>query len=512
MPHRILLASALVFLGISNLVWLTRDTRPPFWDMAYHQTSAVRIYDAVSQDGIRAFSSIPHLTGFYPPLYPMAVAAAYAVLGRSPDAAQLVNFAAIFVLALATLGIGRRLMSPLAATVAAILVSFYPLMLWLSRETLIDYLLAAITATAIYTLLRTESFANMPWTVAFGVVCGLGMLTKWTFVFFVALPFLWIARSRPGRAAFATLAGVIVASYWYWPRAQVLVDFFALNSAGAAAEGDPARLSVQSVVFYIRAMEGYQLFLPLFVLFLVGLALATKVTAPDWKVVLLWIVSGWAGLLIFQNKDPRYAAPLLPAVALISSLVVQRYPRVLAALIPFLAFQHYLVSFGVKGLPEEVVLVQGPDGPLRWNWNLYTQSYMKLWGRPERQDWKIEYVLQKITRSGRPAPGQRLRLGMIPDIPRFDSIAFDYHIELLRFPVVVNRLWQPDERLINDNDFILMSETDQGFAPNFTQAIPFVNRYVMSHPERFHPEEWFPLPNGAIIRLYAVVPAAGEMD
>ena len=39
--------------------------------------------------------------------------------------------------------------------------------------------------------------------VLFGIVCGLGMLTKWTFVFFLILPAVWSARKNIKNAAIA---------------------------------------------------------------------------------------------------------------------------------------------------------------------------------------------------------------------------------------------------------------------------------------------------------------------
>jgi hypothetical protein len=68
MRHRILLAGALVYLTAANIIWIVRDTRPPFWDMAGHELGALRIYNAVENSGLSGLSEIPrqHLTGFYP--------------------------------------------------------------------------------------------------------------------------------------------------------------------------------------------------------------------------------------------------------------------------------------------------------------------------------------------------------------------------------------------------------------------------------------------------------------
>ena len=214
--------------------------------------------------------------------------------------------------------------------------------------------------------------------------------------------------------------------------------------------------------------------------------------------VVLWLVGGWLGLLLFQNKDPRYSAPLLPAVALVTAPLFNRRRMLTAALIVLLAFQHYMVSFGLPALPEAVVLKKGVSGELSWNWNLYTQSYHRLWGRPEKQDWQIEHVLRKVSAD---ANDTGIVLGLVPDIPRFDSLAFQFYIELLDYDVRLRRIGIFDEAALLSNAYVLASETQLPHAASFA-ADSRINTYIMNHPNRFQVTERFALPNGEIIRLY----------
>src|SRR5438034_533429 len=244
--HRYLLAASFLYLAIANVVWIARDTRPPFWDMAGHQIGALRIYDTFVERGIRALAAVPRLTefyplGFYPPFYHSIVAVFYGVFGKHVDAAQWANLPAIAILLIATYGIGRTLLNPIAAAGAASLANFYPLMLWLSRETIIDYWLTSMVALAIWLLIRTNEFENRKRSVVFGVICGFGMLTKWTFPFFVVLPAAWFARKNPKNAALAAGIAASIAAYWYVPAARGLAQFQNINSAGGITEGDPGR-------------------------------------------------------------------------------------------------------------------------------------------------------------------------------------------------------------------------------------------------------------------------------
>src|SRR5262245_49583403 len=163
--HRFLLIASFLYLALANLLWIARDTRPPYWDMADKQTGALRIYDAVADSGIHGLAQIPFLTGSYPPLYHSIIATFYAVFGKTIDAAQWANLPAIALLFAATYGIGRAILKPFAAATAAVITNFYPLMLWLSRETLIDYWLTSMVALAMWLLIRTNEFSNRKYSV-----------------------------------------------------------------------------------------------------------------------------------------------------------------------------------------------------------------------------------------------------------------------------------------------------------------------------------------------------------
>jgi 4-amino-4-deoxy-L-arabinose transferase-like glycosyltransferase len=493
---------ATLFLIAANLVWLSIDTRPPFWDMAYHQNAALRILDDFSVNGIKAVASVPGESGNYPPLYYCITALFYALFGRTDHAARWANLPAIILLALVTYSIAKRYLDPPAAAIAAVLANFFPFMLWISRESLIEYWLIVLVATSILALLRTNEFADRRFSLIFGATCGLGMLTKWTFAVYVWLPALWYARKNPKNAFLAAGVTCLISAYWYVPRFGVLKEAWELASAGGRNEGDPAVFSWQSVVFYIRLLEGYQLFLPIFVLFIVGIfwILFRSHEGNSWVPVALWLLGGWLGLTLIGNKDPRYSAPLLPAVAIICAAPLQERRAAAVGLFGFLLFQHYLVSFGIPKLPEKIVLARGIQGPLSWDWNLYIQTYLGVWGKPLRQDWQIERVLKEVTS----AHGGTVKLGIIPDIPRFDSHAFELCINLRHYPVVINKLWTFDESAFYQNDYVIFSEREQGY-PGLTPPDGIrISSYVVDHPQQFHVLDRFELPGRQFIRLYKV--------
>jgi hypothetical protein len=144
--------------------------------------------------------------------------------------------------------------------------------------------------------------------------------------------------------------------------------------------------------------------------------------------------------------------------------------------------------------------MRGSEAQLSWHWNLYTQSYFGLWGPPAREDWKIEHVIAQVSK---PERTPHVRLGIVPDIPRFDSQAFQFYVELLKAPVQLSRIQLLNEPAIMGNDYVLIAKNDQEHAASFAPDAR-VNGFITAHPERFQIADTFPLPNGNVIALYKV--------
>jgi len=504
MKHRILLAASLIYLAVTNIAWIAIDTRPPFWDMANHALWSLDVLRDFQAHGLAALKTLPFASPFYPPFYYARVAMAYYIGGVSIDTAQLANIPAIILIGLATYGIGRTIMRPAAAAIAAVLINFFPFMLWISRETLIETWLTALVALAIWALMKTKEFADNRWSVVFGVFCGLGMLTKWTFAIFVVPPALWAARRHWNNALKASIIAVVLSAYWYVPRLATLPALWEQVRVAAQNEGDPTVFSLQAWVFYIRALEGSLLFLPLFAAFAVGgvvLVRKRNQTFPKWTPIALYLIGAWFGLSLLPNADPRYAAAALPAVALVIAAAFEYSPLAQSVLVAFLVFQHVLVSFGIPWLPERVVLLKGPDATVRYDWNLYSQTYFGLWGKPERQDWQIDHVLQRVTAENT----RTVRIGLIPDLPRFDEPAFHFASAVHQYRVAVSRQFSPEEASLLENDYLLMSLGTQSVFGSPAPHAEEINAYVIAHPDHFRVEDTFPLPNGETIRLYRCV-------
>src|SRR2546427_3770477 len=78
-----------------NTVWLSRDTEPPAWDMAVHQTYALNYLPAADLPSDTRFWE---RSGNYPPFVHIVIATAYRVLHPGPHVAILANIPATVLL------------------------------------------------------------------------------------------------------------------------------------------------------------------------------------------------------------------------------------------------------------------------------------------------------------------------------------------------------------------------------------------------------------------------------
>jgi hypothetical protein len=145
--------------------------------------------------------------------------------------------------------------------------------------------------------------------------------------------------------------------------------------------------------------------------------------------------------------------------------------------------------------------MKGSDGPLPFDWNLYSQSYFDLWGRPERQDWYIERVLQRVSMGAT----RTVRLGLIPDLPRLDVQAYRFAIDLKGYPVTIDRQFEPEEKSLLENDYLLMSVGRQTAFGSQAPHAEEINAYIEGHPTRFRLLDSFSIPSGETVRLYECV-------
>ena len=503
-------------LWLVNAVWLLIDTRPPVWDMALHQTYALNYVPGFSApEGWRVWE----FSGNYPPLVHLFIAAAFWMFHPNPDIAALANLPATFLLLWSVFELGRYFVSSAAARWACILTLLTPYLIWMSRETILDYWLSALVAAAWVILVRTNSFESRFWSRVFGLVSACGLLTKWLFAGFMAAPFLfvtvrhriWKDQRRLTQAAEALMLAGAIAGVWYLPNLPHLVRYFKENAQIGALEGEPPVFSFQSFIYYVRLLEGYQLYAILFLLLAGGVVfMVSRRVLRDPVFWVTVVAGGWLAMTLLRTKDPRFTMPLLAPLLLIPGAwlaswgrsVLGRWMRVL--LIAVLAVQAYAINFGVSWLPPEVILMPGYQGSLSWDWQLFSQHYFSILGAPRREDWKQTEILGRVAEEAR-FHGAAPSLALVPDLPRFNYFNFQLAAKLAEMPMYIGHLQSAAGGLaaFEGYDFAIMSEREQGM-PWSTRAAGTLNQFIVDQHDIFKVAAIFSLPNGDAVRLYFI--------
>lgn len=421
----------------------------------------------------------------YPPLAPLAAGPAFG--GADPRRPTFfLNQVALALLIGATYALGKRHSSEATGILAAIAVSSFPIVSTQSRMFMLDLPDAAMTALALLALCRADAFRRAAPSFVFGATLGLALLTKWTVIFFLAAPLAFELiraarlpdrgmRIRNGNAAL--LFAAAISFPWYsahlWNLARDSAKF---SYDVGVREGDPAVLSVKSLVFYASSLPAAVL-APWALLFLAGLALAARDRFRRSQLLFLSLAAGWAILTLIRNKDSRYVIPMLPVVAVVAASALDAFR---------IRFRWKAVAAG----------------------SLAAISLGVAWRRdpPVREDWPIREAVGFL-RSERIA---KPRLRVVPDWPYFERHGFEYTAEEARFPLDVG-MWFHFPAF---TDFVLTKSGDQGERPEPKAIMREVEDPQSDFPLLFRPVWEHTLPDGGVARIYArrVVPAPADPE
>jgi len=434
--HALLLALLLAGLAAVVTVWLAVDRRPPEWDHANHLERALECHRILAEPGHDRVAEIIATSSFYPPLVLCATGLAYFVLPVTPLTAQLVMWGFLVAGTLAVWGLGRRLLDVEAGFLAAIMFATAPFVVFSLLRYQLDLPLASIVAIALYVLVRAQAFASLGWSLVLGVVLGVGMLIKPPFAAYLLPALIWSAwravrapdrGARLVRLALALLVGALVAGPWYGPRLAGLPLQILNRSFKQAVESPPA-MSSAGLAFYPRV------FLPL-----VGVLTGLLAVWGAWAVrrmprarSLVWTaLLPWGIFIAIQNKNLRYALPLVPAVTLAAAAGLAalgpRARRIVGA--ACVALGVLQVSGAAFGLP--------PAPPTR----LFL-VHLLMADPPDARDWRHGDVLAAVLRALPPAaPGGSGRVAVVPNDNYFSVSNFRYEALRDRLPLRFSRAW-----------------------------------------------------------------------
>ena len=487
-----------ILLGIVMAVWVTVDRRPPEWDHANHLERALHCHRVLAGPGQR-LGEVLELSAFYPPLAICAAGLAYFVLPPVPLTAQVVIWLFLGVGLASVLALGRRLWDGPTGVLAAFVFGTAPFVVFSLTNFQLDLPLAAMVALALHVQTRAEGFIRPGWAVAHGFVLGLGMLTKPTFAVYLVGPLAWAAwearRVRPARGwlALSLVIAAALALPWYGPRLLALpMQVSDRSFKFAAAEGHAPALSVAGLLFYPRYL------IPVFGALATALAVwGLWAIARDRSRGLVWSATlvPLVVMTLSQNKNLRYALPMLPAAALAAAAGVRAVPRAWrpAAGLAVIALGLLQVSMAAFAVPRP------PHLALFHGTTVFNHA-------PARGDWQHDRIVADLLWLGN---GQALRTAVVPNYNFLSVSTLRYEAVRRAVPIVFARAWDAAPFGV---DVAVVKTGSQG--PSYTAARP--ERIMQSFAEDPYLQALYPvvaeypLPDGSRAALRARRPPVVE--
>lgn len=206
---------------------------------------------------------------------------------------------------------------------AAMLVVLASPMVWLYVEHYSwDLLCAAAVMQALSWLHRSDAFADRRAAVRFGLWTGIGVLTKYTFPFFVWLPALWALRgmrdpARRKNLSVAVGAAAALVAPWLLVNAGEFASYLG-RSVGEGAEAAVDAGRAGSGRFTVAALSLYPLALKDALGWPGLLALAAGGLAGFRRVPTVGPLAALGGLVVLsslEQSQDRYALPALVAAS-----------------------------------------------------------------------------------------------------------------------------------------------------------------------------------------------------
>lgn len=330
----------LVFLFLSALLlrrlW-SNGSFIPEWDEAFHLKISFYFFEAFMWQNWNWIRDLltTDAGGIYPPLYRILIALGYFFFGVSPSASIYVNIPFILILMISIYGLGYSLGNKNAGLVAAILTPILPVFLTIQERADINYASVALFIASFWIMFATNGFTNRKYSIIFGVIVLLELLTKWPFAV-PSLPILFYAianfnsrklnRKEIIRNWLTISIIAIPGIVWYLFSYKTIIDGLAIfwNPTGfqQLIWDNPQRFSFNNFVLYLFTFPVQGSGVGIFVLlFFIGSFFVRNISTKL-KYVLYSVIVSFAVLTYMNDKSPFYTTYAYPILMVTSAKAV----------------------------------------------------------------------------------------------------------------------------------------------------------------------------------------------
>jgi len=370
---------------INNIIVLKLDKAPLVYD-AYANYNNAKSY---------VFNS--HISSYWPPLTAFLSLPIFKLFGASQKAVSFgIGIYSLFVIIFTTYLLAKELYSKEVGLLSAFILSSLPIIFGHSRACMSDLLLAGWVTFSILLMTQPEVFISLELIILFGIVIGLGMLTRISYPLYVLGPFIYTIIKNPKRNIktyfnlfLIILIAFSICLFWYLPNAFKTADEYIKIGQFRLAHINSAMLFNYVYDTLLKDWLG----VVCIILFFLALLRQNKIKQPRRILFLIWIAVPYFILSFMEFKNPRFIIPILPALAVIDSFYIFNIQRAFyrKAMIIFIVFLGIAQIIFISYFPLAQKTYDFLEEPFN-EWEL--QSFGLL--QPMRQEWNFTEIGNSI--------------------------------------------------------------------------------------------------------------------
>ncbi len=468
-----ILVSLLIFIAISNVLWLRMDNTPQRWDESLHLKNAEQFRITKPRDFPDAFLSINR---YYPPFVPIAGSVSARVFGSNEDGFTYIIILFQLLLITGVFLFTRRIFGFKSAIAAASIAAAYPALITEGHYFMLDVPLASVTAIYIYLILRTENFKSGVCSFLAGITAGIGMLTKWTFIIYAITPLILelqvFNREKMGdrlkNLAIFAVSSILICGAWYIENGFTAYDILKFAAySGADLQNAPPVLSLKSLALCFQALAGSMN--PIFI-FLLMAAIVIMILDEKNRKYVMYVIVPLTIFFLIKNKQGRYLMPILPFAAILTSYLIYIIKNKIAGII---------TTTTVVVLSMAIYIVS--------NFNIIQNWPIKIW--PSESDWKIEQMLSDVKSDSK----GKTRLCVMPDFCYINNYTMGFKVLSGKYNIAVTE----SDKFPYFTDYVLIKDKDNGLeSGRFDERKKITDLLLSGKYTGFKKMAKYPLPDG----------------
>ena len=282
--------------------------------------------------------------GYYPPLYDLLTAAAFRLFGVSLVSGRIAATAFALLSMWVVFEFANKTYGPKVALLSSIILGSMPGFYWASRFALLESMLVFFFSLVMFFFFSWLSKKQTKVLILCGLALGLGFLAKYQILIAVVVMIAYILvlcrnEIRFYFAKFPLMLVVALAVVVPW---LVVIGFghlgeilYVIQAGGQDRTLYSGRFPIP--VFYLVELtwpynNTHPIFLPVYVLGLLGLGLFAYRRTREDKFFLAWFITMYLFLTLIPNRQWRYAIPLFTVLAIsAASFVLFAYSKAASA-------------------------------------------------------------------------------------------------------------------------------------------------------------------------------------